>query len=424
MERDQYIARIFELLRRYNRKARFVGKAYGSALTLTESHLVVELEEYPNRRSAELANALGLDTSTVSRSLSNLVNAGILKVRPSPEDGRARIHRFTNKGRKVIATFNENANKMTDSFAKNLTSSEMKTLRKYFQILLDGQEAPQVPHRKSDIPVLLELRRFSRAWGVIGRSLLNSGHSTTVWHILSELRGERVLTQGDFAELLTLAPNTISAIVKRLEKDGFVKRQKQESDRRRFGITLTRKGQKVIDGIDNEAFLRNSKALENTPLDELLEFTTLVAKFVSEPIEDGALESNYGLELGKIETEEDLFEARAFVVEALVRENRHLALGEGLLGAVHENYWARDRGDIVAVLELEVHSKMAKVKSFALAQSRESEKSVVVLRSILQKLSEELGVGRFSFESTLERSQIFSNYRVELSNASYSVDFY
>lgn len=60
--------------------------------------------------------------------------------------------------------------------------------------------------------------------------------------ILFALENYNILSQNDLAELIGVTKASVSTSLKRLEKNGFVKRMRDEKDTRCIRITLTEKG--------------------------------------------------------------------------------------------------------------------------------------------------------------------------------------
>ena len=122
---------IFELLRRYNLKSRFVGKAYATDVTTTESHLLIELDAHPGKNISELCEALSLDRSTLSRSLDSLARRGVLSPKRLEEDRRNKNFSLTSKGKIVLAKLDESSNKHIQNFVDNLGPEEMAKLTRF-----------------------------------------------------------------------------------------------------------------------------------------------------------------------------------------------------------------------------------------------------------------------------------------------------
>jgi DNA-binding MarR family transcriptional regulator len=59
---------------------------------------------FPDRTPTELANALGVPPTSVSRHVARFVDDGLVEKRPNPDDGRSYVLRTTKRGGKVVET--------------------------------------------------------------------------------------------------------------------------------------------------------------------------------------------------------------------------------------------------------------------------------------------------------------------------------
>ncbi|MEO6458564.1 MAG: MarR family winged helix-turn-helix transcriptional regulator [Chloroflexia bacterium] len=75
----------------------------GVPMSVSEAHTLMELADREDRTQRELAVALQLEKSTVSRLVSNLEGKGWLVRRSSPSDGRSVLLCLTNKGQRLAA---------------------------------------------------------------------------------------------------------------------------------------------------------------------------------------------------------------------------------------------------------------------------------------------------------------------------------
>jgi DNA-binding MarR family transcriptional regulator len=73
--------------------------------------VLFQLAEAP-RRTTELATCLHADTSTVSRQVTTLVDAGLVERTVDPEDRRATILRLTGEGEALFATMRRDRERM------------------------------------------------------------------------------------------------------------------------------------------------------------------------------------------------------------------------------------------------------------------------------------------------------------------------
>lgn len=67
--------------------------------------------------------------------------------------------------------------------------------------------------------------------------------------VMEALYSKRRLSTGEVMEKILSTSGNIPVIVKNLEKDGFITRKQDESDKRRFILDLTDKGKELMDEI-------------------------------------------------------------------------------------------------------------------------------------------------------------------------------
>ena len=74
--------------RRLNRQvtAIFNGALKDSSLTITEMNLLAPIAAHPGVRPSALAAAMAMDKSTISRNLARLVDRGLVRVAPHPNE--------------------------------------------------------------------------------------------------------------------------------------------------------------------------------------------------------------------------------------------------------------------------------------------------------------------------------------------------
>ncbi len=71
-------------------------------VTPAQCHLLLEVDRRGPITARELASALGLDKSTLSRTLDGLAEAALVARAPDPEDGRAQRVTLTAAGREAV----------------------------------------------------------------------------------------------------------------------------------------------------------------------------------------------------------------------------------------------------------------------------------------------------------------------------------
>lgn len=94
-----------ELIRGLERKIGLVDKNQVTCcgVTMAQCHALVEIGRAKQITLNELAELLGLDNSTMSRTVNNLVNEGLVIREVHPEDRRYVTIRLTEAGQKIFA---------------------------------------------------------------------------------------------------------------------------------------------------------------------------------------------------------------------------------------------------------------------------------------------------------------------------------
>jgi len=76
----------------------------GTGVTGEEYAILGVVHFFPGRTPTELATALGVPPTTVSRLVARFIEEGLAEKRPNPDDGRSYVLRTTKRGGKVVET--------------------------------------------------------------------------------------------------------------------------------------------------------------------------------------------------------------------------------------------------------------------------------------------------------------------------------
>lgn len=107
-----------------------------------------------------------------------------------------------------------------------------------------------------------------------------SGVSTARHNLLCTLRNEGYLKMSELGRILNVSPTNITLLVDGLEKDGFVERVSDTSDRRATKIKLTELAEKDV-LFDSELIFKPainffSSILEEKEIQELISYLNLI----------------------------------------------------------------------------------------------------------------------------------------------------
>lgn len=76
-------------------------------VSMAQCHTILEIEALKHATTGELAKRLGLDKSTLSRTVDGLVNIGLVERCPHPSDRRFTLLVLSQKGQKVADRINQ-----------------------------------------------------------------------------------------------------------------------------------------------------------------------------------------------------------------------------------------------------------------------------------------------------------------------------
>lgn len=131
---DQTIKKFREILRRFEREI-FVqsNESCCNGVTLAQCHTLLEIESKNKESVTELAKTLGLDKSTVSRTIDGLVNIGLVDRSIPAENRRMSTLKLTEAGKNVCHSINCNNDKYFYDTLSVLTDAEKEELLRLFE---------------------------------------------------------------------------------------------------------------------------------------------------------------------------------------------------------------------------------------------------------------------------------------------------
>jgi DNA-binding MarR family transcriptional regulator len=110
-----------------------------------------------------------------------------------------------------------------------------------------------------------QLRRNARAMvrelGLLNDAYFNIGVTLAERHLLIELEGCGKTTMGDIAERLLLDKSTVSRLIAKALRKGFIRCEKGSEDKRQRWVELSAKGRQVLEAFEPIAFKQTRDAL-------------------------------------------------------------------------------------------------------------------------------------------------------------------
>jgi DNA-binding MarR family transcriptional regulator len=114
-----------EILRKFKREILVQSsECCCCGVTLSQCHALLEIESKDKESVTELANILGLDKSTISRTIEGLVNIGLIDRTIPAENRRMAMVKLTDAGKNVCNSINNNNDRYFQNVISVLTEDE------------------------------------------------------------------------------------------------------------------------------------------------------------------------------------------------------------------------------------------------------------------------------------------------------------
>lgn len=328
------LIRLFQL-RRHGFRRDF--KAHISATT--EANLILHLDTEPGCARSDLALALGLDLSTISREIAKLKNRGWISAKPDPEDGRRESIAITPNGYAVLAKLDHAQAALIKHFLGDSTFEEVTDLCEFLKLLLDGMGAPSLRRRPNDHPLTVELRRLGRYLDIRKDKTRTKIPIVTI-HILQLLeQSHRTLSVTELSQVLGKDQANISRTVGELVRAKQIKYLSDSEDGRKRPVSLTAKGKALIEDHNEQIAKMFARALPNYKPANLRKVIAILQKITTVPGSDiHAQVVSERSEIRRMTTEKERQLLRGFYVEHQVRANKHFHLPERIFASSSANY--------------------------------------------------------------------------------------
>jgi DNA-binding MarR family transcriptional regulator len=104
------------------------SEALCCGVTMPQCHAILEIGKAGEVNLKDLAARLGLDTSTLSRTVESLVQDGLADRTPSKEDRRATVIQLNEKGRAALDRINSTWNQICRNMFRNIPREKHEQL--------------------------------------------------------------------------------------------------------------------------------------------------------------------------------------------------------------------------------------------------------------------------------------------------------
>lgn len=347
---------LLDHLRTNLRNAQFVDSAYGTELSNTQARILDEWNRAPSATFETLGRLLGLDRTTVSRSISKLVQKGYLTYGRSKADQRRKRVAITKKGQDFIALQIEFTDKQVRLQSHRLNSPEALELASYLKEFADGSGAHQLHKLPGENDITIQFRRLTYAHGVISDNYLNSNQSAATWLILSEIEYRKTQAR-QLEKVLHIPQSTLSVRLKKLHLLGLISNQYNSNDKREKIIKLTKSGKLQLRAIEHKAEVSFKLALKQLPSWHVQRFTLLLGKYVGEDLQVNEIYLGEELTMRACKDEKLLESLRWKAIKNLAQLSPDYPLGSTLFSSENEVFAINQNGENIGGVELSRISK-------------------------------------------------------------------
>ena len=132
------LSRLRECVRILTRKLGLLEKSEASCcgVSLTQCHVIVELGRAGSISVNYLANVLGLDKSTMSRTINSLVEQDLVSRETSPVDRRCLSIRLTGKGHMLYLNIENNMEQYYQAACASLPADKREQVLESLEMLM------------------------------------------------------------------------------------------------------------------------------------------------------------------------------------------------------------------------------------------------------------------------------------------------
>lgn len=128
------------VLREFERDVAIRQKRDGrtGGLSVVQCHTIINLGEFKETTIGHMADKMGVDKSTLSRTIDGLVAKNLVVRIPHPNDRRYLIVKLSSEGKKVCDQLNTVNNQYIKDVFGRIPETEHETVLKYFNIFVSA----------------------------------------------------------------------------------------------------------------------------------------------------------------------------------------------------------------------------------------------------------------------------------------------
>ena len=119
-------------------------------VTLAQCHTILEIEDLGQATTVVLAKRLGLDKSTLSRTIDGLVNAGLVQRVAHPSDRRFNLLSLSSKGQEVADRINQSNDDFYNRVFEGIEDANHDAVIDHFENLVRAMIIATKPTKKHE----------------------------------------------------------------------------------------------------------------------------------------------------------------------------------------------------------------------------------------------------------------------------------
>jgi DNA-binding MarR family transcriptional regulator len=116
----------------------------GAEISLVHSHIIYEVDRQKNPSMQQVAETLGIDITTFSRQVQNLIKMGLVKKTPSAQDRRVYHLSLTVEGKFIAATIDSAMNQYLNEVFSHMNEFERETVIRSVKLLNESMAKSSV----------------------------------------------------------------------------------------------------------------------------------------------------------------------------------------------------------------------------------------------------------------------------------------
>jgi DNA-binding MarR family transcriptional regulator len=145
-----------------------------------------------------------------------------------------------------------------------------------------GHDEYDPPNRVRDLPSWLVAQVARRSQLLVEDALAQEGARRQHYVVLASLAEQGQASQADLGRRLWIDRSDLHALLNDLEQRGWVARVRDDADRRRNVVTLTRPGRAALARLDKRVHAAQDALLASLPAADRRELLRLLAHLIAE----------------------------------------------------------------------------------------------------------------------------------------------